>query len=103
MMDEAAHHSMQEDKHYKKYLEMPNEEESEDEDDEEVYQRKMKEKMEKDNEGKFSVNDILELKSPHTNFATEVSFRGYYGDKAVVWDKKNGNQFTVPKEWLKKK
>jgi hypothetical protein len=104
MMDVAAHHSIQEEEHYKKYLELPESDSAiEDDDDEEIYQRKQKEKRDKENAGKYSPDDVLELKSPNTDAVSNVSFRGYHDGKAVVFDKKTGNQFSVPTDWLKKK
>lgn len=48
----------------------------------------------------FSVDDKLTMRSPFTNEDAEVSFRGYQGDKAVVWTGRT--QMQVPSAWLRR-
>ena len=49
---------------------------------------------------RFSVDDKLIMRSTFTNEDAEVSFRGYEGDKAMVWTGRT--QMTVPVEWLRR-
>ena len=49
---------------------------------------------------RFSVDDKLIMRSTFTNEDAEVSFRGYEGDKAMVWTGRT--QMAVPVEWLRR-
>ena len=59
-----------------------------------------KEKTQKSKE--FYPNDEVSWTSPYTNEKGIYNFRGYDGEKAILYNPKTGFQFDVPKEQIQR-